>query len=368
MSHLRLKSLREQRIVITGATSGIGLVTARLAARRGARLMLAARNEQALQNIADQINRDTPGEAHYTATDVGDEDQVNRLADAARDRLGGFDTWINDAAISIYGNLMQVPVNEHRQVFETNYWGCVHGSRAAVDELAKHHDGFGGALINLGSVLGDRAIPDQGPYCASKHAIKGFTDALRMELEQRDLPISVTLIKPSAIDTPYKDHAKNYFDVKPQNPPPVYDPLTVAHAILHAAQHPRRDIYVGAAGRWVVSGLGTVLPRLSDLVMERVMSWMQKTDEPVDPGARDRHALFEPMDDGEERGVYPHYVLKSSLYTQATLHPLATAAAVGATGLLAAAAWQALAGDRRDGASLPAQPARAPSPAGREAG
>ena len=122
--------------------------------------------------------------------------------------------------MSIYGKLENVPHEDSRRLFETNFWGVVYGSIIAARHLSER----GGALINIGSTLSDRAIPIQGMYCASKHAVKGFTDALRMELEAEGAPISVTLIKPSAIDTPYKDHAKNHLGVLPQNPPPVYSP------------------------------------------------------------------------------------------------------------------------------------------------
>ena len=230
---VQLKKLSEQVIVITGASSGIGLVTARMAARQGARLVLAARSEDALRTLTDEIKAEG-GKAVYAVADVGREEDVRRIADAARHHFGGFDTWVNNAGVSIYGRVLDVSMEDHRQLFETNYWGLVHGSRVAAEHLRQR----GGAIINVGSSLSDRAIPLQGTYCASKHAVKGYTDALRMELEEEDAPISVTLIKPSAIDTPYKDHAKNYLPVEPENPPPVYAPETVAEAILHSATHP----------------------------------------------------------------------------------------------------------------------------------
>jgi hypothetical protein len=158
-----------------------------------------------------------------------------------------------------------------------------------------------------------------------------------MEIEEQGLPISVSLIKPSAIDTPYKKHAKNYLPKAPKNPPPVYAPQVVAKAILHCAEHGKRQVIVGGGG-WAVSMLGSMMPRLSDYVMEHVMSRLQLTDE--EPAPRDRHSLFAPMTDGEERGVYPHHVSESSLYTQMSLHPMATAAVVGAVGVLALAAVQ----------------------------
>ena len=153
----------------------------------------------------------------------------------------------------------------------------VYGSLAA----ARHLKTRGGALINIGSTLSDRAIPLQGAYCASKHAVKGFTDAFRMELEADDAPISVTLVKPAAIDTPYKDHAKNYLGVQPENPPPVYAPETVAETILYCAENPVRDVFVGAGGK-MLSALGKYAPRTTDKMMEATMLDIQKSDKPAD--------------------------------------------------------------------------------------
>lgn len=169
---LKLRPLDTQVVVITGATSGIGLVTARKAAAKRARLVLASRNEGALRFLADEINA-AGGEAVHAVTDVANEEDVRRIAATARQRFGGFDTWVNNAGVSIYGNLTDVSLADHRRLFETNYWGVVHGSLVAVEHLRQR----GGALINIGSALSDRAIPLHGAYCASKHAVKGFTDA-----------------------------------------------------------------------------------------------------------------------------------------------------------------------------------------------
>src|SRR5580765_257557 len=217
MKQLKLKPLADQVIVITGASSGIGLATARMAARRGARLVLNSRNDAALRQLSDEINA-KGGEAMYQAADVADEAALRLVADLAVARFGGFDTWINNAGISIYGRLTEISNDEHRRLMDTNFWGVVNGSRIAAEHLRTR----GGALINIGSTLSDRAIPAQGMYCASKHAVKGFTDALRMELSAEGAPISVTLVKPAAVDTPYTDHAKNYLTEAAKNPPPVY--------------------------------------------------------------------------------------------------------------------------------------------------
>lgn len=328
----QLKRLSEQTIVITGASSGIGLVTARMAARAGARLVLAARSREALHQLASEIQAEG-GEAVYVVADVGQEQDVRKIAAAALENFGGFDTWVNNAGVSIYGRVLDVSMEDHRQLFETNYWGVVHGSRIAAEQLRTR----GGAIINVGSSLSDRAIPLQGTYCASKHAVKGYTDALRMELEEEDAPISVTLIKPSAIDTPYKDHAKNYLPVEPQNPPPVYAPETVAEAILYCSEHPERDVFVGAGGK-ALSVSGKYAPRLTDKVMEAALFDIQQTDETTPEERRD--GLYDSTEDLRERGGYEGHVAESSLYTKAALHPLITCALLLGSGLALAAWWR----------------------------
>src|SRR6476661_451642 len=173
-----LKPLGRQVMVITGASSGIGLCTAKMAAANGARVVLAARNGEALADIERQIDS-AGGEAAHVVADVGKREDVQRVADAAIQRFGGFDTWVNDAGISIWGKLEDVSDEDHRRLFETNFWGTVYGSVIAARHLRQR----GGALINLGSEVSEVAVPIQGMYAASKHAVKGFTDALRMELE-----------------------------------------------------------------------------------------------------------------------------------------------------------------------------------------
>ncbi|HEY8157336.1 MAG TPA: SDR family oxidoreductase [Methylobacter sp.] len=195
---MNLKPVSQQIMVITGATSGIGLTTARMAAKKGAKVVLVARNEKALRELADEITaRD--GQAVYAVADVADLDALQAVSEKAIAEFGGFDTWINNAGGSIYGRIMDVPVEDLRRLFETNFWGVVNGSRIAVNHLRSK----GGALINLGSEVSDAPIPLQGLYASSKHAVKGFTDSLRMELEADGLPISVTLIRPTATHTPF---------------------------------------------------------------------------------------------------------------------------------------------------------------------
>jgi short-subunit dehydrogenase len=322
---IRLKKLSEQTIVITGASSGIGLTTARKAAAHGARLVLAARSDDALRDLAAEIN-DQGGHALPIEADVGSERDVRRIAEGARREFGGFDTWVNNAGVSIYGKALDVWVDDMRRLFETNFWGVVYGSRVACEELRRH----GGALINVGSEVSDKAAPLQVAYSASKHAVKGWTDGLRMELEAEGAPISVTLIKPGPIDTPYPQHARNYMEDEPTHAPPVYKPESVAEAILYAACTPVRDLFVGGGAR-MVAAMSHFAPRMTDRMMERMLI----------PGTHsgrlrgDGDALYEPGGDLRARGDYDGMV-RSSLYTRARTHPMLAGAAAMGAGLLMA--------------------------------
>jgi short-subunit dehydrogenase len=328
-----LKKIAEQTMVITGASSGIGLSTARRAAQRGARLILAARSEDALRQLTDEIMQEG-GQAAYVVADVSKEEDVRLIARKAQETFGGFDSWVNNAGIGMYGKLEDLDINDMRQLFETNFWGLVYGSLEAVTHLKRS----GGALINVGSTLSERAIPLQGIYSASKHAVKGFTDALRMELEEEGAPVSVTLIKPGAIDTPFTLNAKNYMEAEPQHFPPVYSPDVVASAILHCAENPVRDVFVGAGGKGNAT-LGYYVPRLADKYMESLVIPAMKSDKP--PRPREHNALDRPSEHLAERGNYEGHVAKTSLYTQASLHPMVTAAAVAGAGLAVGALLRA---------------------------
>ncbi|HJE24724.1 MAG TPA: SDR family oxidoreductase [Methylorubrum populi] len=327
MPSARKKPLDQQVIVITGASSGIGLATARMAAERGAKVVLAARNGEALTEIQGDIARNG-GEAFHVVTDVSDRSQVEALARAVIDRYGRIDTWVNDAGLSIIGRLEDVEDADHRRLFDVNFWGLVYGSLVALPHLKRS----GGTLINLGSVASDVAFPLQGMYSASKHAIKGFTDSLRIELKEEGAPVAVTLIKPAAIDTPFPAHARNYTDREPKLPPPVYRTEEVAEAIAHAAEYPRRDIYVGGGGR-IMSAAQAVAPRVFDAVGSS-MAGLQMRD---DPPRRPEGSLYETGVGGRTRGSHPGYVMRRSLYTRSALHPLTTAAVVAGVGFAAAA-------------------------------
>ncbi|TCS38032.1 short-subunit dehydrogenase [Paucimonas lemoignei] len=288
-----LKALNEQVIVITGASSGIGLATAQAAASQGAKLVLAARSEEALTQIVDDISAEG-GDAMYIVADVGDRQQVERIASAALQRFGRIDTWVNDAGGSIYGRLDEVSEQDSRRLFDTNFWGVVNGSLVALPHLKKQ----GGALINVGSEVSDAVIPLQGMYAASKHAVKGFTDALRVEIEELDkAPVSITLIQPTAVNTPFPQHAKNYMDQEPKLPDPQIDPIKVAEAILHAATEPSRDIKVGTMSV-INTTMSKILPSVAEKMASKYASKQQYDEPPRDPDG----ALYIPGGEGKVYG------------------------------------------------------------------
>jgi NAD(P)-dependent dehydrogenase (short-subunit alcohol dehydrogenase family) len=317
----KLKPVAEQVIVITGASSGIGLATARAAIKRGARVVINSRDETDLEAAAEGM-RAQGGEVATVVGDIADFETAKRIAETAVREFGGFDTWINNAGVSIYGFIRDVTLEDARRLFETNYWGVVHGSLAAFPYLQR----TGGALINVGSVLSETGYPLQGHYAASKHAVKGFTDSLRLEIEKEQLPISVTLIQPSAIDTPYPEHAKNYLATEPTHVPPVYAPQVVADAILACAQSSHRNVRVGGAAK-----MFTMTEKTAPGIVDRMkMSHFEgvHTDRPP----VDDDTLYAPRPgDGRVRGKYEGHVMKSSLYTKAALNPMA--ALIGAAAL-----------------------------------
>jgi NADP-dependent 3-hydroxy acid dehydrogenase YdfG len=306
-----LQPLDQQVMVITGASSGIGLATALAAAKQGARLVLAARSGDTLQEVVAQIEAGG-GQAIAVQADVGDRSQVERVAQAAIERFGRIDTWVNDAGVSIYGRLDQVSDQDSRRLFDTNFWGVVYGSLAALPHLRRQ----GGALINIGSEASEAVVPLQGIYAASKHAVKGFTDALRVELDADEAPVSVTLIQPTAVDTPYPEHAANYLDQEPKLPTPMIEPEKVASAVLDAATEPTRDVRVGTMSV-LNTTMAKIVPALGES-MAKMQIGRQQRDEP--PHSREG-TLYRAGESGRIHGRGNENAADTTQARESNVHP-----------------------------------------------
>ncbi len=315
MTKAKLKPLKQQAIVVTGATSGVGLAVARRAARAGACVFLVARGENDLKALTEELQA-TGARAAWAVADVADHDALAEAAEKCRRLFGGFDTWVNNAGVSIYGTIRETTLEDQRRLFETNYWGVVNGSMVAAEHLRDRPGG--GAIINVGSILSDAPLPVQGVYSASKHAVKGFTNALRMELMREEAPVTVSLVKPSAIDTPYSKHARNLTGQAVQNPQPVYATHVVADTILYCAEHPIREITVGGGGRLVAS-FYSILPGVAEPLFARFApSLMRDRRSAWQP---DEDGLYDPTEDGLDEEVYYPMVRQFSALAEVRKHP-----------------------------------------------
>lgn len=318
-------AIQDQVVVITGASSGIGRETAIAFGMRGASVVLAARSETALAEVAREVER-LGGKALPVPVDVGDWPQVERLAEAAIARFGRIDTWVNNAAVSAYAMVEAMEVEEIDRIVRVNLLGQIYGMKAVLPHFRRQHSG---TIINVASALAERAVPLQATYCATKHGIKGFTEALRLELKHEQSGIDVVLVLPSSINTPFFEHARSKLGVLPMPIPPVYGPRVVARAIVASAEHPCRDLYVGGGGR--LFGIAQrISPALLDWYMLQGgrMFRQQRSDKPDD----ERDNLFAPEPGtGASTGEFDRASKPVSFYTRLFgVHPNRERLAAGA--------------------------------------
>ncbi len=285
---MQLKPINQQVVAVVGASSGIGRETALKFARRGAKVVVAARGEPGLKSLVEEIHS-FGGEAVYIIADVSEFEQVKAIADKTVEQYGRLDTWVHAAATGVIAPFEKITPEEFKRVIDVTLMGQVYGAMAALPHLKKEGRG---ALIHISSMEGRRSLPLQSPYCSAKHGLEGFLEALRVELQYEKLPISVTSILPAVINTPYYNKVRTKLGVKPTGIPPYYQPSLVADAILYAAEHPTRDFIVGDVGR-VLDVLQKVSPSLVDLLLSVVGIPGQYTGEPKSEDAPDD--LFAPV-------------------------------------------------------------------------
>ena len=311
---MNLKPIHEQVVVIVGANSGIGRETALRFAERGAKVVAAGRSLSALTELVDEIQSRGGLSAAHVA-DVSQYEQMQALATRAVELYGRIDTWVHAAAVSIYAPFQETQPDEFRRVIEVNLIGQAFGAMAALPHLKQS----GGALIHVGSLESKRAFPLHSAYSASKHGMIGFIDALRVELMHDQTPVSVTTILPAGINTPFFEKSLTRLGVKPRPSPPVYEPVLVSEAILRAAEHPMREVYVGGAGK-SMEWLHRLSPTLTDRLLSRFGYRPQMTNLPKTDRAPSN--LYDHIEGYDQiQGSFSKEARSVSLYTGLEMHP-----------------------------------------------
>jgi len=249
-------------VVITGGTAGVGRATARRFARDGSAIAVLARGQDGLAATAREIE-ELGGRALAIEVDVARADEVAAAADRVERELGPIDIWINNAMTTVFGRVDATTAEEYERVTDVCYHGYVWGTRAA---LAKMRPRGRGTIVQVGSALAYRGIPLQAAYCGAKHAIRGFTDALRCELLHDGVDIHLSMVQLPAVNTPQFTWCENRMGCMPQPVPPIYQPEIAADAIHFAAYHRRREIFLGAVTVKAILG-GALVPGVADHVL-----------------------------------------------------------------------------------------------------
>lgn len=279
---------RPEVVMITGASAGIGRATARAFAKRGACIGLLARGRDGLEAAQREVT-ELGGKALVLQADVSDENAVEAAAEQLEREFGSIDIWVNDAMATVFSPIAEITPEEFRRVTEVTYLGYVWGTLAALKRMRPRNRG---TIVQVGSALAYRGIPLQSAYCASKFAIRGFCDSLRAELIHDQKDIHVCIVEMPAVNTPQFAWVKNRLPRKAQPVPPIYQPEVAADAVVYAATHRRREVYVGfPTVKAIVAN--KIAPAAVDEFLGRTGYRSQQTDEPTDPGQPDN--LFEPV-------------------------------------------------------------------------
>ncbi|MEO8454086.1 MAG: SDR family oxidoreductase [Sphingomicrobium sp.] len=281
--------------VITGASAGIGRAAAREFAKHGCKVALLARGRAGLEAAAREVE-ELGGKAMAIPADVADFDAVERAAETVAKEFGRIDVWVNNAFAGIFSRFMDMSIDEFRRVLDVTFMGQVHGTRAALKHMLPKNSG---SIVLVGSALAYRGIPLQTAYCASKHAIQGFQDSLRVELLAMDSKVRLTMVQLPGVNTPQFDWIRAHTKGTPRPVGAIYQPDVAARAIWRAAHSARKQWIVGAPAYQAIAADKLISPLL-DRYLARGSIEAQQDSKPIGPNRKDN--LFEPMDDGEDHG------------------------------------------------------------------
>lgn len=321
--------VRNETVVVTGASAGLGRAIAREFGSHGAQVALLARGIDGL-NAAKREIEAAGGRALVLPTDVADSKAVEEAAEAVEDQLGPIDIWVNNAMASVFSPIKEMLPEEYKRVTEVTYLGVVYGTLAALKRMLPRDRG---TIVQVGSALAYRSIPLQSAYCASKHAIAGFTDSLRCELIHDDSHVHVTMVNMPALNTPQFGWVKSRLKRKAQPVPPIFQPEVGARAVYWAAHHDRREIYVGGPTVEAIVG-NKVAPSALDHYLGKTGYDSQQTNEPEDPNRPNN--LWQPVaGDHGAHGTFDDRAHPHSYELWADLHRLWIGIGAAATAGLA---------------------------------
>lgn len=275
-------------VVITGASAGVGRAAVRAFAERGANIGLIARGKEGLEGARREVE-ELGGRALVLPLDVADAAAVDSAAERVEQELGPIDVWVNNAMVSVFAPIIETSPEEFRRVTEVTYLGYVHGTLSALKRMMARDRG---TIVQVGSALAYRAIPLQAAYCAAKHAINGFTESLRSELLHDQSRVHVTEVHLPAVNTPQFDWSRAKLPGKPQPVPPIFQPEVAADAIVFAAEHRRRELWVGWPTMKAIAA-DKVAPGVVDRYLARYGYDSQQTSEAIEPDRRDN--LYQPL-------------------------------------------------------------------------
>ena len=327
----RKKPLSEQVVVVTGASSGLGRAVARLAGRRGAKVVVTARNAEALDACVREIEA-FGSEALAVPADCAVQDEVVQVVEQAVDRFGRIDTYVANAIVTVYAETYRYEPDELRRIMDVNFFGQVYGYWAVLPHLRESR----GTFVSVQSALAYRGIPLQGGYCASKAALRNFFESARVELLKAGWGVDISVVHPAAINTPQFDRDRQKLGKQPQPVPPIYQPEPFADAVLHCCERPIRELPVGWGAQKLMWGQ-KLSPRAGDLMLLR-MGWRsQHTDEDKPLDSPDNLFRTLPGDPGAH-GRFDAQSRASTLWTSLRLRRwLVGAAVVGAAALAGSA-------------------------------
>jgi len=293
-------AIPQQIVMVTGASAGVGRAVARAFGQRGACVGLFARGRAGLEGAARDVAA-AGGRALVLPGDVADADRVEEAAAALEQTFGPIDIWVNNAMASVFSPVAAMEPTEYKRVTEVTYLGVVHGTLSALRRMKPRNRGV---IVQVGSALAYRGIPLQSAYCAAKHAIEGFCDSLRAELLHDASGVHVTMVQLPAMNTPQFDWVKSRLRGRAKPVPPIFQPEVAADAILWAADHPRREYFVGFPTVEAIVG-DRLAAGLADRYLARYGYDAQQTSEPENP---DRpHNLWSPVDDTRDFGAHGRF-------------------------------------------------------------